>query len=85
MKNILFAIAIFAISLSSCGNKSTKETGTHTHDDGTVHENHNHGSEEMPEQELFEVQIDSLSNEKDSLKSEDKTEHSHDGGHKHTH
>lgn len=85
MKNIFFTIAICAILFSSCRNTSSKKTDTHIHDDGTEHVNHDNNTEKTPKQELFEVEIDSLTIEKDSLKSERKTEHSHEGGHKHTH
>ena len=85
MKNIFFTIAIFAILLGSCRNNSAKKTDTHIHDDGTEHINHDNNEEKMPEQELFEVEIDSLTIKKDSLNSDQETEHSHDGVHKHKH
>lgn len=85
MKNIFFTIAIFAILLGSCPNKSPKQTDTHIHDDGTEHINHDNSEEVMPKQELFEVEIDSLTIKKDSLNSDPETEHSHDGVHKHKH
>ena len=85
MKNIFFTIAIFAILFSSCRNKSSKQTDTHIHDDGTEHINHDISEEKMPKQELFEVEIDSLTIEKDSLNKDQETEHSHDGGHIHKH
>lgn len=84
MKDIFLLMALSAILFSSCGNKSSKNTDSHTHEDGTEHVNHDN-SEISPKQELFEVEIDSITVEKDSLKSEQKTEHSHDGGHKHKH
>ena len=87
MKNALFVIAIFVIVLSSCRNKSTKKTDTHVHDDGTVHNNHNDGSVAAPKQESFEVDVDSLYHEKDTLKEEHEKahSHSHEDGHEHTH
>jgi len=85
MKNIFLAIAIFAILLSSCRNKSTINTDTHIHEDGTEHVNHDTGLDEAPEQEVFDVEIDSLTTEKDSLKSEHEEMHSHDGGQNHKH
>ena len=84
MKKIFFAISIFAITIISCDNNSSKNVDNHTHDDGTVHDNHTHSSEEMPEQEYFEVEKDSLLTKKDSLNNDHKAEHSH-GGHTHTH
>lgn len=85
MKNIFLTIAIFAILLSSCRNNAPKQTDTHIHDDGTEHINHDNSEEKMPEQELFEVEIDSLTIKKDSLNRDKETEHSHDGGHTHKH
>ena len=87
MKNIFFTIAILVILLSSCRNKSNKKTDTHVHDDGTVHINHDNSSVAAPKQESFEVDIDSLHNEKDTLKNEHETEHSHshEDGHEHSH
>lgn len=85
MKNILYTIAILLIILSSCVNKSNKNTDTHIHEDGTEHVNHESGSVTTPKQESFEVEIDSLTIIKDTLKSEHETEHSHEDGHEHTH
>ena len=85
MKNILSAIAIFAILLSSCQNNSSKQTDTHIHEDGTEHINHENSAETTPKQELFEVENDSLTIEKDSLNSKAGKMHSHDDGHEHKH
>ncbi|KAF0129220.1 MAG: hypothetical protein FD155_2709 [Bacteroidetes bacterium] len=85
MKHIIFTLAIFAILLSSCRNNSSKTTDTHMHDDGKEHVNHDNKEEKTPQQELFEVEIDSLTTKKDSLNSDQETEHSHDDGHKHKH
>jgi len=86
MKNTFFAIVFFAILFGSCRNNSSKPTGTHTHDDGSVHTDHEHLEEKMPKQELFEVEIDSLLFQKDTLSiSKQKIEHSHNGGHPHKH
>jgi hypothetical protein len=82
MKNILFTIAILVFLLSSCNNNSSEKAGTHVHDDGTEHSDHDNGNEKTPDQEEFEVK-DSLPDEKESLKSDDKTMHTHDDGHEH--
>lgn len=87
MKNIFFTVAIIVILLSSCRNKSNNKSDTHVHDDGTEHVNHDNDPVNAPVQESFEVDIDSLHLEKDTLKNEHETEHSHshEGGHEHTH
>jgi len=85
MKNIIFIVAIFSILFSSCRNNSIKKSDTHIHDDGTEHINHDNGAGMMPEQELFEVEIDSITIDKDSLISDHEKVHSHDGGQKHEH
>lgn len=84
MKNSLLLMAFFVILFSGCATNTSKNADTHTHEDGTEHENHKH-SEISPEQELFEVEIDSMAVENDSLKTEQNTEHTHAGGHKHKH
>ncbi|MEN8118218.1 MAG: hypothetical protein ABFS16_14630 [Bacteroidota bacterium] len=58
MKKILslLTILVLVITVSSCGNKKKNaehDTGTHVHEDGTVHGNHSH--EAKPNQESFEV------------------------------
>lgn len=85
MKNTFLIITILFIFLSSCGINSTKKTDSHTHDDGTEHINHDNSSVTAPKQELFEIDNDSLSIDKDTLKSEHDNEHSHshEDGHKH--
>ena len=62
-----------------------KKTDTHTHEDGSEHVNHDATPEVAPEQEVFEIESDSLTVENDSLKSEHETEHSHEDGHGHKH
>lgn len=85
MKNIFLTVAVLVILLSSCGINSNKKTDTHTHEDGTEHINHDNGSVEAPEQEVFEMEKDSLSTKNDTLKSDHEKEHSHshEDGHKH--
>jgi len=85
MKTIFLAIAISAFVFSSCRHNSSESSDTHTHEDGTVHSNHSHShsEEDMPQQEVFEVEIDSLSQKTDSMKQQ--VEHSHNGGHTHKH
>lgn len=62
-----------AITLSmSCSNENTAESGTHTHDDGSVHTDHD---TTKPVQEEFKVT--------DTIKSD--TSHSHDDGKPHAH
>lgn len=87
MKNIFFIMAISAILFTSCENNSTRKTETHKHEDGSEHVNHNNTSNVAPEQELFDIDNDSLSIKNDTLKSEHEKEHSHshEGGHEHKH
>lgn len=81
MKYTFLSLAIIAIIFSACVNNSSK----HTHEDGTEHVNHKNETENIPQQESFEVTTDSVTEPTDTLKSEQKEEHSHDNGHKHTH
>ncbi len=87
MKNIFFAILASAFLFSSCVNNSEKKTNIHMHDDGSEHVNHDNTFNEAPEQELFEIEHDSISAKKDTLKSEHEKEHTHahEGGHEHKH
>lgn len=87
MKNIFFALVASAILFSSCGNNSEKKTSTHTHDDGSEHVNHDATPEVAPEQEVFEIESDSLTVDSDTITSETKKEHSHshEGAHEHAH
>ncbi|MCU4177329.1 hypothetical protein [Carboxylicivirga sp. N1Y90] len=53
MKNLFLVLAVMALVFSSCGNKEKKQDeGTHTHEDGTVHEAH---AADAANQEAFEV------------------------------
>jgi hypothetical protein len=76
MKKI-FVFALFAIALVSysCNDNSTKEPGTHTHDDGTTHTDHD---TTKPNQQEFKV---GDSTHTDSTHKE----HSHGDSTKHTH
>lgn len=87
MKNIFFAIVASAILFSSCGNNSEKKTNTHMHDDGSEHVHHDAAPDVAPEQEVFELESDSLTVKNDTIKCEAKKEHSHslEGGHEHAH
>ena len=72
MKKILSILTVLAIvfAVSSCGNKKKKDnaaTGTHVHDDGTVHTDDAHSYDAKPAQESFDV------------KEDNDTEHKHEG------
>ena len=73
MKKILFILAVTTILFSSCGSRANENTDSHTHEDGTVHSDHQNSSDTIPEQEVFEVQEES------------DHEHSHEEGHEHQH
>jgi hypothetical protein len=79
MKNSILFIAILTLLFIACnGNKqhSHQEAGTHTHDDGSVHKDHDAN---QAKQEEFAVGADTTSHTKDTSKA-----HSHDGhGHSH--
>jgi uncharacterized protein YcfL len=80
MKKSLIVISVTALMLSACSGNQRNEHGhshdTHTHDDGTVHQNHD---AEEPKQEEFSVSDDTL-----SKSNQPETEHTHDG-HEHPH
>ncbi len=76
MKQLLICIASI-ILFAGCPSDKSKEhkhdNGTHQHDDGSIHQNH---EEDTTKQEEFIVPADTLN----------KKEHNHDGhDHPHTH
>ena len=73
-----FALLLF--SIVSCGDDKANDAGTHKHDDGAVHKDHNADSAK-PQQEEFNV-TDSVSVKVDSAT---KKEHTHKDGKPHTH
>jgi hypothetical protein len=77
MKKLFIQVSAAAFLFAACSGGQDSKDGTHTHEDGTMHEHHNADS---GKQEEFTVPADS-SDAGDSLK-----EHSHDGHeHPHTH
>ncbi len=60
---ISIAIVIFSfiiLCFASCGGAKKKNSGTHTHEDGSVHQNHStEGIAKPLEQETFRVEADS--------------------------
>lgn len=60
-KSITFIILLFiSISIAACGGAKKKNSGTHTHEDGTVHQDHPaETAPALPEQETFRVEADS--------------------------
>lgn len=84
MKKIAFIlIAILSIGLSSCGNSTGKKQNTHTHDDGSTHEEHTTETVAPTSQESFKVEADSTT-AKEVAKPEKKAhDHSDETGHKH--
>ena len=81
MKKIFLCAALtFALfPIFSCNDNAEKQPGTHTHDDGSVHEDHATDSAK-PQQEEFRV-TDSTTVPADTSKKP----HTHDGGKPHTH
>ena len=88
MKKIFVAIAICGYLFASCGNRSNNNNqGTHTHEDGSVHGDHDATPQAKPAQETFEVKADSITVKADSLKNQahDRHEHDHGDGKPHKH
>lgn len=61
MKTTLFILALVSVLFVGCSGNSSHDhqEGTHTHEDGTVHEDHDHA--DSTKQEEFKVGADSLS------------------------
>ena len=79
IKIIVFSAILFG--LISCGGRNSNKNNTHTHEDGSVHENH--ATEQViPQQESFKVEADSTAVETDTVKHDHSHNHS---GHTHTH
>lgn len=80
MKTILPVLALtISLFLTSCGGSHTH--GTHTHDDGSVHEDHAIADSVVaPGQESFKVEADSIT----PVEVHDH-EHDHGDGKTHTH
>ena len=76
MKKIFLIIALFtaSFSLAACNNQEKKED-SHTHDDGSKHDDHASDTSSV-KQEEFKV---------DSAKAENAGAHSHENGEKHSH
>lgn len=87
MQRTLFILAIAgSIFFTSCGNNKKKEqTGTHTHEDGTVHHNDANEHDAVPDQESFEIKEETEGHEHHG-QSDAKEGESHDSdGHDHDH
>jgi len=83
MKKLFFTALVLTFLLGSCGNRSNKNTDTHSHEDGTEHTDHQ--SDTIPKQESFEVHDESDHLKKDSLEKASKDEHKHESGKGHKH
>ncbi len=79
MKKVLLTLAVIGLISVACNNKKTDEHGhdhgTHVHEDGSVHENHE--EEVTTAQEEFTVSSDSTAT--------DAHEHQHENGEAHQH
>ncbi len=75
MKKTFLIIAVFAASFSiaACSNQEKKDS--HTHDDGSTHDDHASDTASVKQQE-FKV---------DSTQADTADEHSHDEGKEHSH
>ncbi|OJV38816.1 MAG: hypothetical protein BGO33_13380 [Bacteroidia bacterium 43-41] len=74
---LLAILATGLFFLTACTGKSAQNT--HTHEDGTVHEEHA-TDQAVPQQETFKVEADTAVIERDTTQHS----HSHDG-HTHSH
>lgn len=75
MKKLIY-ITLTLFFFASCGGNTSRESNTHTHDDGTVHSD-DHTHDDTPvHQETFEME------HADTLEAE---EHHHDHDHPHEH
>ena len=75
MNKILLIIALFtaSLSLAACSNQEKKDS--HSHDDGSTHDDHASDTASV-KQEEFKV---------DSAHADTSAAHSHDNGEKHSH
>lgn len=89
---IFFSVFLVIFVFTSCMSDGNR-TGTHTHADGTVHQNdhHENDSAKGSEQESFKVEGDAIENDtlgsKEEVHSNVTKEHTHDhgDGKKHSH
>lgn len=83
MKNIILVAVLSLFVLASCNNI---QSGTHTHDDGSNHNDCDHSANEHPEQEAFEVEADSTHDcTHDTTAKESDHTHTHEDGSAHKH
>ncbi len=86
-KSIIIAVfSVLFLGLTSCGG-GTKKQNTHTHEDGSVHDDHA-ADPAKPAQETFKVEADTTAAKKDSLnqKHDDHGQaHDHGDGKPHKH
>ena len=87
MNKLFFAIIALTIIISSCGNEANTDSNVHTHDDGSLHENHDNKSNTVPEQESFDIKNDSVNLVIDTIVHEEESDHthSHEHGTEHKH
>jgi PBP1b-binding outer membrane lipoprotein LpoB len=82
MKKLFISMSIAAIFFAGCSGNKTEEhnhnDGTHQHDDGSVHQNHE--DDTAVKQEEFTAPVDTA-----SQKEEAKHEHTHDEKDEHEH
>ena len=80
MKKVFFTLSLATFLLSACSDNQNKEQklndGTHQHEDGSVHQNH---EEDTIKQEEFNAPIDTSISEEVQVKG-----HTHEG-HEHPH
>ena len=84
MKSTVIAlITASVIGLTACGGKKSGNQNTHTHEDGSIHEDHA-TEQTTPVQEVFKADTVSISLNPDSVKNDHDHEHDHsDPDHKH--
>lgn len=87
MKSIITILfSVFFLGLVSCGGTKSDAEGTHTHDDGSVHDSHDAGETVKPtEQESFKVKADSTTSTANPAKDHSDEAHDHGDGKTHKH
>lgn len=86
IKSIILVLSVLFLGLTSCGGGS-KTNDTHTHDDGSVHQDHSTETAKPAEQESFKVEADTLTSTANPAHEHGDDAHGHDHGdgnvHKH--
>lgn len=81
MKSIIILFVAILFAFYSCGGNTSNSSKTHTHEDGSVHDEHSDDKTAIPtKQESFKVEDDGSASKNDSLPTKE-TKHKHDHDH----